>query len=498
MISYIIVGLVTVLSPVIGFFMGAVRMVTCLVGVLVAALAAPMVAPMLEGLLPKIKITKPFWQDFFGPGIAFLLILLVFFGVSFAVHMIPSNWYRNRRDEVSRLKWVRLMQRSGVLVGVVTGFAFLLATGHLVNVFGYPTQLFSGSKGKGIQELNDTREGFETLGLRELSGNFDGTKDEFYQLVETVATIYSNPSPEVRYRLTAYPPFIGKLDSDSFYKSIASDSTLKGLFDNKGDFTEIYANQNVQEALENMPISDELKEIDLEDLQKFLVTGVSEKYSSNKVVGRWQLDAGQTSRSMLNEMNDISRSILPVVRKAFVDVQIQFVATLDGRFKSQITIPSAKIAKYLEEQAQGSSRDRKRISLPSGALNNNSDSSFQDNSQQFNQQFRDQYGGGPGAQGFGGNNQGFGNSEAFEQNQRQQQMILAQRARANKTAGPNPEEEIKKLVDQFAANSSGTWEKAGYKYILKFNNGKTLEAVYTDGDLQVVDGQKRFVFYPDL
>lgn len=491
MISYIIVGVIAVLSPVIGYFMGAVRMITCLVGVIVAGFTAPMLAPSLQGLLPKLKITNPFWQDFFGPGIAFLIILLVFFGISFAVHMIPSNFYRNRRDEVSRLRWVRLMQRSGVLFGLMTGFAVLIATGHLVNVYGYPAELFTGSTApKGFEELTSTRQGFEKMGVREMAGNFNGTEDEFYDLLETIATIYNNPSKDVRYRLTAYPPLIGKIDRDSFYKSIATDSELEKLFSEKGDFTKIYANQNVQKALEQMPIADELKEIDLDDLKLFLEKGVSEKYSENKVVGRWKLDAGQTSRSMLRDMNSISRAILPVVRKAFVDVQVELVATLDGRFKAELSIPSGKIKQYLEEQAKGSSRDRIRISAPAQTNQNDSGFSSQPDNSQYQRQMNDAY---------GTSGQGFPDtSESFERSQREQAMIRAQRARANKETGPDPEEEIIKLMGEFTGNISGTWEKVGYRYRMTFDSGTTLDAVYTSGDLQVLDKEKRYIFYPDL
>lgn len=495
MISYIVIGIVAVLSPVIGYFMGAVRMITCFAGIIVAAITAPMISPLLKDLLPKIKITSPFWQDFFGPGIAFLLVLLVFFGISFAVHYLPENYFRTRHDEVTRLKWSRLIQRSGVFVGLLTGFAFLIATGFLVNSFGYSTDLFSGaSKPKGFEELSSTRDGFEKLGLREISGTFDSTRDEFYDLVETIATIYNSPSPDVRYRLTAYPPFLSKIPNDSFYRSITSDDALKGLFDKQGNFNEIYGNKNVQDALKNMPIYEELKEIDLADLKQFVKTGKSEKYSENKVVGRWKLDAGQSSRTMLREMNEISRAILPVVRKAFVDVQIQLIATLDGNFTTELSIPSEKIQQYLAEQAQGNRRDRRTIELPVNPGNNSQSNSFNpgpgQNNPQYSQDFQNTYG----TSGQGFNNQ----SESALRNQQEQMLALQRRQRESKSSAADPEAEIKKILGEFSKSTQGKWEKVNYKYKFSFGGGKTLEVLVLDGDLKVIDADKQFVFYPDI
>ena len=76
--------------------------------------------------------------------------------------------------------------------------------------------------------------------------------------------------------------------------------------------------------------------------------------------------------------------------------------------------------------------------------------------------------------------------------------VCAQRARANKETGPDPEEEIIKLMGEYTGNISGTWEKVGYRYRMTFDSGTTLDAVYTSGDLQVLDKEKRYIFYPDL
>ena len=510
MLAYVIVGVIAILAPVIGYFLGAVRMFTCFIGVFVGVFTAPMISASIKGLLPKIKITDPFWQDFFGPGISFLIIMLIFLGISFAVHMIPSNFYRMRRDEVTRLKWNKVMQKSGVVMGLFTGLAVLIATSYLVSSFGYPAKLFPGSsQPKGFSELTETQDGFDKVGLGQISGGLNKTPDEFYELVETVATIYNNPSPAIKKRLTAYPPFLNKLKDDSFYKSIASDSSLKDVFSKKGDFTKIYSNENVQNALKEMPIYQELEEIDLSDMKEFLKSGKSKKYGKNKVVGRWKLDSGQTTRECLSEMDTVSKSILPVVRKAFNDVNIVMTATLDGKFTSSIIIPEAQIARYLSEQAS-QQRDRQKINASSLRIlqgaNSNGDSfggGGQDFGDSYNtpprmsQDMRDSYGLSGGAGGPGGNSAS--NSEAFQNNQAAQQRILSQRMKNNKSSAKvDPAAEIRRILAELGRNTSGTWKKEGYKYILKFGNGRSLEGLVVGDELKIVDNMKKYVFYPDI
>lgn len=511
MIAYVIVGVIAVLAPVIGYFLGAVRMFTCFVGVFVGVFTAPMISAQIKGLLPKIKITDPFWQDFFGPGISFFIVLLVFFGISFAVHMVPSNYYRMRRDEVTRLKWNKVMQKAGVVMGLVTGLAVLIATSHLVSTFGYPAKLFPGSsQPKGFSSLTETQDGFDKVGLSQISGGLNKTPDEFYDLVETVATIYNNPSPAIKKRLTAYPPFLNKLKDDSFYKSIASDSSLKDVFSKKGDFTKIYSNQNVQNALKDMPIYQELEEIDLNDMKEFLKTGKSKKYSKNKVVGRWKLDSGQTTRECLSEMGTVSKSILPVVRKAFKDVDIVMTATLDGKFTSSITIPQTQIARYLSEQAS-QQRDRVKRNASDVRIiqrgNPDGDSFGGGGGQDFGDSYNppprmsqdmiDDYGLSGGAGGRGGG--AASNSEAFQSNQAAQQELMRQRMRNNKSSDKvDPAGEIQRILAELGRNTSGTWEKQGYKYVLKFGNGRSLDGLVVDDELKIVDNMKKYVFYPDI
>lgn len=500
MYAYIIIGVIALLSPVIGYFLGAVRTFTCLVGAIVGVFTAPMLAEQLQSLLPKLKINDPFWQDFFGPGIAYLIILLVFFGIGFAVHIVPSNYYRMRRDEITRLRWIKVMQKSGIVVGLVTGLTVLISTSHLVSAFGYPATLFPGSSPKGFKELTETREGFEKVGLSEISGGFDSTPDQFYELLEAVSLVYNNSDPSIRYRLSAYPPFINKLNNDSFYKSIANDSGLKTIFDKKGSFTDLYANKNVQEALQNMPIYEELKNIDLEDMKKFIESGVSEKYKRERIVGRWQLDQGQTTREVLTDISKVSDSIRAVVRKAIKDVEVSFVATLDGKFTSKINIPEGKIQFYLAQQAAGNQGgvNRVRVRIP------NQDNGNNDFNDSYNSQMSDAYGqgfqggGGGGRGGNGRGNANVQNSESFNANQQAQLQAMAARMNQNKGSGPNPSTEIRKIMTALSSNTSGTWTKTTRGFSLKFKNGARLEAVVLDGDLKVLAGNKTYIFYPDL
>lgn len=497
MLAYVIVGVIAILSPVIGYFLGAVRTFTCFVGAIVGIFTAPMLSAQIKGLLPKIKITDPFWQDFFGPGIAYLIILLVFFGIGFAVHMVPANYYRTRKDEVTRLKWLKVMQKSGAVVGVVTGLVVLVATSHLVSAFAYPATLLSSSSlPKGVDKLADTYDGFQKVGLTKISAGFDGKSDDYYKLLDAIATIYHNSGNDVLHRLSAYPPFLTKLKQDPNYSAIASDSKIKEIFSKQGSFLELYANENVQAAIADFPIEEELKEIDLDDLVAFLKTGVSKKYNTNKVVGRWQLDAGQTSREMVPEMNQISRSILPVVRKAFPDVKVNFTATLDGDFSAAISIPEGKIKQYLAEQAQGNKREIRKLNRPVIQTRPADDSGDSYNPEPNNRDFQNAYG--TNAPGGGGGGGGTANQEEFQRNMDAQNRLIAQRNRQKSSNAIDPSIEIRKLMSAFARNTSGTWTKDGYKYILKFNSGQTLEALVVDNDLKIIDGSKKYIFYPNL
>src|SRR5437868_13471670 len=108
----------------IGFFVGAVRAAFLFLGALVGALASTPFGHVLQPLLGKVGIKNPVWQAIFPAPIAFLIIMLIVFGVGFAVHQKIAKIYKFTRDEVDRIRWERMNRAAGIGLGFLTSLTF--------------------------------------------------------------------------------------------------------------------------------------------------------------------------------------------------------------------------------------------------------------------------------------------------------------------------------------------------------------------------------------
>lgn len=288
MLIWILAGLLFAIFAVLGYFKGAVRMVLALVGLFVALLLARPLAPLLQPLVPKVGLENPLWSIFLPPVVVFFLISIVFVVAGFLVHMKVNLYFRNRMDDYARLSWQRLNQRIGVCLGLVAGMVYTVVIGVVVYALGYLTVQISPGEGDTalLRTLNQARSDLRSSGLDRIAAALDPMPEVYYRAVDVLALLYHNHPLSTR--LSAYPPFLTMAERPEF-QELADDADFQKLWAGRESLSQLVQHPKVQSILGNRPLIAELLETDLKDLEHYLRTGVSEKYSDQPILGRWEL-----------------------------------------------------------------------------------------------------------------------------------------------------------------------------------------------------------------
>jgi hypothetical protein len=122
---------------------------------------------------------------------------------------------------------------------------------------------------------------------------------------------------------------------------MATDTDYNNLILSKGEFTEILKHPNTQAVLTSAEIMDFLAQQDLKDLRQYLETGVSPKFSEEKILGRWKLDAYATMAQERKARPDITAAELLRLKKVINDLSLAFtfIATTDNKAVLKFELP---------------------------------------------------------------------------------------------------------------------------------------------------------------
>ncbi len=156
MLLWAIVITIFVILGVTGYYKGAIRSLVALVGVMLASFLALPLAPWVQPLIPKVGLTHPFWSVLLPPVVVFLLIALVFLGLSFLVHHRVMLNFKYATDDYTRLRWERLNARLGIGVGLAGGAIYALLVGLVIYIIGYPVVQVTGEDSPAVQRFVST------------------------------------------------------------------------------------------------------------------------------------------------------------------------------------------------------------------------------------------------------------------------------------------------------------------------------------------------------
>jgi hypothetical protein len=340
----LLAGLIVIFG-VLGFFLGAIRTAVTVAGLFLGLMLAGGLAPTAAKILPSVGIKSFSEVWLLSPVTVVVVIVLVFLGISFAVHAQVAKKIKSKNDDLLWLGFQRLNRQTGACAGLVAAIATFFAIGSIVYSVGYATIQLSGDTIPGsISAINTLRRDMETSGFDRAFAALDKTSPKFYQTADVLGLIYQNPI--LQSRINTYPPFLTLMERQEF-QDIATDKEYNDLVFSKGNIALIADHPKTLGIISNPEIRAEFENADLADLKTYLKTGKSPKYDDEKILGRWLLDKDALLTHLKKSKPDMrSRELLALKQLMEKFPKVTMLATVDNKaiFKVDGTIPDPAAA----------------------------------------------------------------------------------------------------------------------------------------------------------
>ncbi len=356
MIMWIAALLLVAATVGIGYRQGAIRASFTFIGLLVAAVLAIPFGPMFAWIFPLIGFKSPLAPKFGAPVIAFFAVSLVFKGIAAFVHRKVEYHYRYHRDDASRAVWEVMMKRVGACVGALNGLVYFVVFALLVSVFGYTTIQIGGNESNSttLSFLGKSADDLKATQMDKVVAPFNPAPTNYFDTADTLGLLYHNRN--LIDRVGNYPIFAA-MAQQPIYKTLGADKELQTLIKNKGSFEEIMANPTVSEVVSNTDLVKIVLEMDVLDFKEFLETGVSPKFSQEKLLGRWRYDLAESIRlnkalkpdvaasTWFRVKNELVERFDDSVFTAFHDNTAKFMITtnMDGRASPMYNLPPVRL-----------------------------------------------------------------------------------------------------------------------------------------------------------
>jgi len=294
MILWVLAVLIVAAVALVGYYQGGVRVAFSLVGLLVALLVAQPLGNVLKPLVAMTGLKQPIVLSFLGPAIAFILVLVIFKVIAYAIHHKLTTYYKYNDSETKRMLFQRLNSRLGIAVGVVNGTIYFFIIAVFAHLLGYFATQVKGSPNDPIATKIAVKlgEAAQSTGLHKAVAPFLPAEEPYYDAVDIVGDVYQNPL--LQKRLASYPVFVTLAERPEF-KGLAEDLKFQELWlrQPRPSVGELLAHEKVKPLVENEQLTDEVLKLlggDMKDLKTYVETGKSPKYDDEKILGRWSFD----------------------------------------------------------------------------------------------------------------------------------------------------------------------------------------------------------------
>jgi hypothetical protein len=361
MSMWILAIVLIILFAAMGFGQGAIRSAISLGGLIIAMFLAVPLGGLIRPLMAPLGVTNPVWLALIPPLIAFLLVYLTVFGLSFLAHHKVYLHFKYKRDDADRIRWERMNRHAGAAFGVLTGSIMFLAVSGLIYAAGYLTVQLSSDNNPGtIQFINSVRQEMAESGFDKAAAKFQPASQAYYETADVLGLLYHNPL--LQSRLATYPGLLS-LGQRAEFQEIGNDKEYNDLIFGKPPVTAIIDHPRTQGILGNREIMDQFMAVDRRDLQEYLRTGQSPKYQDQEILGIWNLDKNAVLTYLRKSNPDIrSRELRQL--KAGLDAvpPIALIATPDNKLLARggEVPPPAEEAQPQEQPAEDPTMARYR------------------------------------------------------------------------------------------------------------------------------------------
>ncbi len=308
----------------IGYNQGAIRVGFSLIGLVISAwLAGPLckvTTPMVKGLLGMFNVVNPVLIWALAPLAAFLIVLTLFKVAGFATHRQVEVFYKYKAGELRLALWERMNKRVGACLGIINGLVYLLLISLVIYVISYcTTQMAINEDGpKMVRFVNRAGHDVVATGLDKAVRTIDPVPPSYYEASDIVGMIYHNPLTQGR--LSRYPTFLSLAERPEF-QALTADTAFLEMLDRQASVAEILSNEKTKAILNNPALLNDIwgqVAADLHDLHEYLLTGISAKYSSEPILGRWTFNLPASIKALKQVNPNISTSQIQRMRKYLV------------------------------------------------------------------------------------------------------------------------------------------------------------------------------------
>jgi len=364
-----------------GLRQGAVRVVISFVGIIISALLAWPLAGLIRPLLPHIGFHNPVVIWLLPPFLVFVILLSLFKSLGLLAHHKVSVYYKYQPDGLQRILWERMNKRLGLDLGLLNGLAYFVLISFVIYDFSYWTVQMASSDGEKlpVRILNRMGWDLQTTGMIRAARAIDPMPEIYFETADLAGMVYQNP--QLSDRLSAYPAFLSLAERDEF-KQLGQSADFQAAWKNHSAFSQLWDNPQVEIIRQNADTAGlvwNLVLTNLDDLQSYLQTGRSAKFSSEKILGRWDFNVMASLTALVQARANVPSSDMAAMRALWFPAyaQTMFVAGADGQvflknlpqhFKSQPNQPTTyETATWQGQWKKGG--DSYNLSLASGGAN---------------------------------------------------------------------------------------------------------------------------------
>lgn len=347
MIIWIVALVVVGLAAVAGWNRGAVRAAISLSGLLVAALLAMPLAGLFKPVISFLGLKHPFLLVFVAPIIAFLFVLIAFKIGGHQVYTKIDYWLKYRATEMQRAQFERMSTRVGLCVGVINGIVYFIAIMVPVYVASHFTlQMPLGDEPPPmtVRMMNSLGGQLRDAKMDNVVAGFDPAPASYYEAADILGLLMNNYP--LHSRLSRYPTLL-ILGERPEFQEIANDVEVLTLFANQAPLSELLKNPKIQGVTTNRETALEIQKLltleELKDLKEYLKTGVSPKYSDERILGLWVLTVEGSAAELKKQKPQITSRDLSrfksMLYMQFPDAEL--VVTTDNKAVFKVADPNA-------------------------------------------------------------------------------------------------------------------------------------------------------------
>ncbi|MEO7298400.1 MAG: CvpA family protein [Verrucomicrobiota bacterium] len=286
--ALVLLGLLSLM----GYYAGVIRVAISLLGLLVAAVLAVPLSPIVKPLLPVFGLKHPIWSEIVPPVIVFIVVMIIFKVIGLTVHRKVNMFHKYKTDDKVALKWERLSGRLGACLGLVNGAVYFVLVLIPFYVAGYlTTQVAAGEEATPrVRFINNARAQMHETKVDKVVAAYDPAPKNFYEAADVLGLLKNNRL--LVSRLSRYPVFLSLAERKEF-QDIANDVEVNQMLQTQGKLADFIKQPKIQAIITNAAIATDIKTLvgpDLKDLHQYLLTGKSEKYDDEKILGFWTLN----------------------------------------------------------------------------------------------------------------------------------------------------------------------------------------------------------------